>query len=160
MKPSEPVDFDDSELPVCISAPKFNMVVAVLFIALPAIGCIGFAVFIFFGNDPHNILSSLFMGGIGFGLLLGFASAISSQIELTPTSIVHTNIFRRKSLRLHDIVSVNRRNTWNGFFLTIKTNNDILFLGYLTFTNIQIVKIEKFILNRVPEVIYAITNPA
>lgn len=140
--------YTDSELPVCVRATRLTIVQHVLIVMPAAIGSIGFGVFILLGHDPHKILAFLGFCAFGLAFLLLSATAISTRVQLTPTTIQYRNFFRNKTLAISDVVKVIKVATGNGPMLRIRSRNDYILLGYLTFSKAQILKIEGFLNDR------------
>lgn len=135
----------NEELPVTFGTTTFNKVIVSVLLVLPAIGCIAIGIFILLGNDPNKFAVSIFMSCVGVVLILASASSITTVLEINPTTILYRNIFRSKTLQLHEIESINKLQTKNGPMLKIKTKDDYLLLGYLAFSKQQIEKIEEYL---------------
>jgi hypothetical protein len=140
-----PNKIEKQQVELALGCTGFTSICLTLFLILPAVAAELLSFAILFGNNSHKIIGFVFINGVGSGLLFMAALAITGRIELTSTSITYKNFCRVKSLMMNQIVSIERHRTKSGSTLKIITNTDQLLLGYLTFSESQLVSIENLI---------------
>lgn len=149
VKPPEAIGYTDGELPVCLRAQRPIKFLYWLFFVPIGVILLGLSAYVLIGHDPQKIFGFILLCVVGSAILLVSASAITTQVQLMPTTIQYRNCLRNKTLAISDIVKMKKQATGNGWALSIRSRDAHIRFSYLAFSQAQILNIEKFLNDRV-----------